>query len=494
MDGQQAQGPKADEPENGLEKKLEDSKRYSILDGSFYSLMAGFGVNYLTPFALRLGASVADIGLLQTLPQLLGSAAQLLYSRVSSVVKSRKELVVKLVSLQVLAWLGLLSLTMLSGDSLVSWIILFYSVSILAESFANPAWTSWMGDIVKEKDRSAYFGRRNEITGFVAFVSSVAAGSVLGLFQDWNKAALGFTAIFAIAFAGRIISLYYLSKKFEPRLEEQTDETTFRSFVKTLRQTPFGSLVLYNTFLMFAVFIAAPYFSVYALDVLKFDYFTYALVFSVAQISIFLTMVYWGQTSAALGNKSVLYASGILVALIPLQWVLFRNPWLLFVTELFSGLGWAGQRIASFNLILKTTPEKNKSKFVAYYNVFQGIAIFAGGMAGALLAGFLSSQQDPLLIQIGVLPAIFILSSVLRFAAVFLFARKIVAPESKSFESKTFLFKTITVYPAQSAMYEIQSGLRRGLSKAFELEKEFYAIKKKSDEMLNKMKIKKIEF
>jgi len=73
-----------------LEKKLEKSKDYSIKDGSFYSVMVGFGVNYLTPFALRLGASVADVGLLQTLPQLLGSAAQLLYSRVSRVVKSRQ--------------------------------------------------------------------------------------------------------------------------------------------------------------------------------------------------------------------------------------------------------------------------------------------------------------------------------------------------------------------------------------------------------------------
>ena len=43
-------------------------------------------------------------------------------------------------------------------------------------------------------------------------------------------------------------------------------------------------------------------------------------------------------------------------------------------------------------------------------------------------------------------------------------------------------------------MYEVQSGLRRGLSKAFELEKDFHTLKKKSDEMLNKMKIKKIEF
>ncbi|MEM4255252.1 MAG: MFS transporter [Candidatus Norongarragalinales archaeon] len=480
--------------EKELEEKLEKSKEYSVKDGSFYSLMVGFGVNYLTPFALRAGATVADIGFLQTFPQLLGSLAQLFYSRTSRIVKSRKELVLKLVSLQVLAWLGLLSLTLLSGDGIISWIILFYSVSILAESFANPAWTSWMGDIVKEKDRAQYFGKRNEITGFAAFVSSLAAGWVLGLFQSWDKAALGFTVIFAIAFAGRIISLYYLSRKFEPRLEEQTDEATFRSFVKTLRQTPFGALVLYNTLLMFAVFIAAPYFSVYALNVLEFDYYTYALIFSVSQISIFLTMVYWGETSASLGNKSVLYASGLLVALIPLQWVLFRDSWLLFFSELFSGLGWAGQRIASFNLILKTTPEKNKSKFVAYYNVFQGAAIFAGGMAGALLAGLLQNNPSLLFFGLGVLPSLFVASALLRFTAVFLLAKRIEDSESKSFESKAFLFKTITVYPAQSAMYEIQSGLRRGLSKAFELEKEFHTIKKKSDELMDKMKVKKIEF
>ncbi|MBS3070099.1 MFS transporter [Candidatus Micrarchaeota archaeon] len=480
-----------DAQQDDLEKKLEKSKDYSIKDGSFYSVMVGFGVNYLTPFALRLGASVADVGLLQTLPQLLGSAAQLLYSRVSRVVKSRQKLVLSLVSIQCLAWLGLFALTLLSGDSIVSWLILFYSISVLAESFANPAWTSWMGDIVKEKDRPQYFGKRNEITGFAAFVSSIAAGWALGLFQEWSRAALGFTVIFAIAFLGRLVSLYYLSRKFEPKLEERTQEITFRSFLKSLRQTNFGALVLYNSVLSFGVFIAAPYFSVYALSVLKFDYFTYAVVFAVAQISLFLTMVYWGDVVNKLGSKSVLYASGLVVAIIPLYWALFKNPFLLFFFELFSGLGWAGQRIATFNLILKTTPEKDKSKFVAYYNVLQGIAIFAGGMVGALLAWFFEANSISLL---GALPAVFVVSSALRFAAVLLFARRIEEQESKGFESKTFLFKTITLYPAKSAMYEVQSGLRRGLSKAFELEKDFHTLKKKSDEMLNKMKIKKIEF
>ena len=477
--------------EKEFEQKLEESKKYSIKDGTFYSIMAGFGVNYLTPFALRLGATVADIGFLQTFPQLLGSIAQLLYSRISRVVKSRREIVLKLVSLQVLAWLGLLALTMLTGDRLISWLVLFYSISILAESFANPAWTSWMSDIVKEKDRASYFGKRNEITGFAAFLSSIAAGWVLGLFENMQNAALGFTVIFAIAFAARIISLYYLSKKFEPRIEEHTGETNFRSFVKSLRQTPFGALVLYNTLLMFAVFLAAPYFSVYALNVLKFDYFTYAVVFSISQISIFLTMVYWGETSVKMGNKNVLYASGLLVAAIPLWWALFKDPWFLIITELLSGLGWAGQRIASFNLILKTTPEKDKSKFVSYYNVFQGAAIFVGGMIGALLASVF--QQNPLFL-FGVLPAVFLISGVLRFAAVLLFIRRIEEPESKTFESKTFLLKTITVYPAQSAMYELQSGFRKGLSKAFELEQDFNEMKKKADDLLNKMKIKKIEF
>ena len=61
------------------EDKLNNNqaKKISIKEGSAWSLMEGFGVRYITPYALYLGASNSQIGLLSSLPWLLGNIFQI---------------------------------------------------------------------------------------------------------------------------------------------------------------------------------------------------------------------------------------------------------------------------------------------------------------------------------------------------------------------------------------------------------------------------------
>ena len=485
----QEPNPQENNPDE-LEKKLEKSKEYSVKDGFFYAIMNGFGVFFITPFAIRLGATLGDVGFLQTFPQLLGSLAQLGYSKIARLEKSRKEIVLKFVAFQTILWLGFIALTLYTGAGLFAWLVLLYSLFILSDLLANPAWISWMGDIVKEKERASFFGRRNEVTCFAVFVSTIAAGWVLGFFEGRWGGLYGFTALFAVAFVTRLVSLWYLSRKIEPKLEQPPAHGGFKQFLTQINTTNFGALVVYETALLFAVSIAGPYFAVRMLQDLHFDYFTFGILTASMQIALFLTMVYWSDTINKLGNKNVLYASGLLVAATPIPWMIITSPALLIFAEIISGVGWAGQRIATLNLILKTTPAEEKARFVAYYNFFQGMAVFLGAMTGAFLAGVFQNTG----FFLAGLPAVFAISAVLRFAAVAFLAPRIKEEESKGFESKTFLLKTVTVYPMRSAMLELQWGVKKGLSKAFELEKEFVEMSHKAEETMNKLKIKKIEF
>ena len=477
-------------PKDELEEKIEKSKEYSVKDGIFYSIMTGFGVFFVTPFALRLGAGIADIGFLQTFPQLFGSLGQLLYSKIARTYKSRKEIVLKLVSIQTAMWIGFIFLTLFSHNSAVSLLVLFYSVFVLAELLANPAWTSWMGDIVREKERASYFGRRNELTSFTAFATTIIAGWTLGFFESFWGGLAGFTVIFAVAFAARLVTSWYLNREVEPRLEAPPAHGGFREFVKHMNSTSFGALVWYNTILVFAVNVASPYFAVYMLRDLGFDYAAFGFVMAGMQVALFLTMVYWGETVNKLGNKTVLYASGLVVTITPVWWTVFTSPLFLFLAEFSSGLGWAGQRIATLNLVLKTTPVEEKARFVAYFNFFQGIAVFAGAMTGAAIAYVLA---DSSFLFFAGLPLVFAISALMRLAAVLLFIPRIEDAESKGFESRTYLIKTVTVYPMLSAIHEIQVGARKGISKAFELELEFDAeVKKDVEKVFSKLKIRKI--
>ncbi|NUN11293.1 MFS transporter [Candidatus Micrarchaeota archaeon] len=458
------------EPQQTLanEIDLRKSREYSIKDGFFYALMTGFGTSFITPFALRLGATISDIGLLQTLPQLLSGLLQLSYAKITTLFKSRKEIVVKLVSIQALMWIGLILVSLYAKNSAINWLIAIYSIYVISEALANPAWTSWMGDLVPEKHRSEYFGKRNEITGFGAFIALIIAGWLLGFFEDLFSGLAAFTILFSIAFVARMVSIYYLTKKIEPRTEITVKENSFAHFLIHLRETNFGRLVIYQSVLTFAVFVSAPYFAVHMLENLGFDYFTFALIISSSQITLFLTMVYWGHEIQRIGNKTTLYASSLVIGLVPIWWILFKNPLYLFIIELFTGIGWAGHRIASLNMILKNTPQEEKTRLVAYYNFFQGITIFAGSMVGAVLAGFF--HDNPTILGTGLM-GVFLVSGVLRLLSVILFLPRIQDTESTPIKSKSLLVKLVTIYPMRSAMAEIQFGIKHSINTAKKISK-----------------------
>ena len=63
--------------EKSEEEKLDLSRRLSVRQGAFYGIMEGFGIRYVTPYALAVGAGNRTIGLLATLPGLLATLSQL---------------------------------------------------------------------------------------------------------------------------------------------------------------------------------------------------------------------------------------------------------------------------------------------------------------------------------------------------------------------------------------------------------------------------------
>jgi len=76
-----------------VEKKIKKSLRYSILDGAFAASMIGFGESFFAPFAVFLKANNIQLGLLSSLPQVLGSFSQLLSNQLIRLFRSRKILV-----------------------------------------------------------------------------------------------------------------------------------------------------------------------------------------------------------------------------------------------------------------------------------------------------------------------------------------------------------------------------------------------------------------
>ncbi len=366
--------------------KIKKSLRYSILDGSFYSVMVGFGESFFPAFGVFLKATSFQLGLLTSLPQTVGYLSQLLTNKFLAVFKSRKTFVNLMALLQGLTYLPV-SLLMLNGKMNLTYLIFFACLYYLLGMLPVPAWSSWMGDLVAEKVRGAYFGSRNNIIGLVNFGSFLTAGYLL---QDFSKTspALGFALIFGIALLARVISFFWLCLKYEPPFILDSDARAgFSGIWKMLKVKNFGIYVAYQAMMNFALYMAAPFFAPYILRDMNYNYQMFTIITAAVLVSKYLAMPIWGKLSDKYGAKKILGLSGYLLPLNPLLWVLSTNFWWLIFAQIYAGFVWAGFELSSFIFIYDMTIPEKRTTAVACNNSINGLAILAGSISGSFLVG-----------------------------------------------------------------------------------------------------------
>ena len=186
----------------------------SIKDGVAFAATTGFGDNYINPFAVAIGASNLQIGLLSSFTQLVSSLMQLKAADITERLGSRKKVIVLSVFFRALMLLPVAMIPYLPQSIQVQALICFSTLYLLFASFANPPWGSLMADLVPEGKRGAFFSKRGRIVGLVTVISAFLAGYILHLFK--KQSLTGFTIIFLVALASRYVSCYFLNRMYEP--------------------------------------------------------------------------------------------------------------------------------------------------------------------------------------------------------------------------------------------------------------------------------------
>lgn len=409
--------------EDPKERELkEKSKILSVKEGSATSVMNGFGIRYITPYALAVGASNTVIGLLSSLPSLIGTISQIKSAKLIERVP-RKKLVVYSTIMQAMMWIPLLSIGILyfffGLSSFLSSILLLviYTFLVLSGSFLLPAWNSWMKDLVGENP-SEYFGRRTKISTLAELICMLAAGAILEHFKK-TGVFTGFLILFLIAFLGRTLSAYMLSKQYEPKIiRNEGYYFSLGQFLKKMNKNNFGKFVIFTTLLQMTTAIASPFFAVYMLKDLGLTYAEFTLILVTPILITVLALPFWGKFAGKYGNITIMKIAGVFVSLVPLLWILsiwileYNASLLLFyliLIECFSGFWWSGLNLSTANFVYDAVTKERMALCIAYDNITTAIGVFVG----ATLGGIISSLSFPV---IGLKPILFVflLSGVAR--------------------------------------------------------------------------------
>ncbi|MDP1728933.1 MAG: MFS transporter [archaeon] len=411
---------------------IEKTKKLSIKEGAAYSFMDGFGLRYISPYALAVGANNLQIGLLSSIPSLLGNLSQLFTFKAIKKYK-RKNIIFWGVFLQSLMWLALLSAgifyfiynikTTLPGYL----VIIIYTLLILFGAFGGPAWTSLMRDIIKE-NRGSYFGKRNRIVGIIALICMLIAGFILDYFKD-SKIFIGFIIIFSIAFFGRLISAILFKKHYEPKFK--TNEKYYFSileFIKKMKDNNFGRFVIYFSLIHLATAISGPFLAVYMLKDLSFSYTQFMAISLSASIMSFMFMPFWGKFTDTYGSIKTIKITSAAIPIIPFLW--FISAWInpnlmpifiyLFIIELFSGAIWAGFNLSIGTFIYDAVTKERLVICTSYLNIISGFCILIGASIGGLIA-----SQNFNIFGITPILAVILLSGIIRTVVYFSMKKKI---------------------------------------------------------------------
>lgn len=176
---------------------VKKSLNLSIKDGVAFAATTGFGDNYINPFAIALGASNFQIGLLSSIPQFLPALLQLMVADMTERLGSRKKIIVRSVFFHAFMLLPIALIPYLPAFVQVSVLIGFYTLYMLFASLAGPAWGSLMADLVPEGKRGVFFSKRSRLIGIVTLATTFLAGYILHLFK--TQSLIGFTVIFCLA-------------------------------------------------------------------------------------------------------------------------------------------------------------------------------------------------------------------------------------------------------------------------------------------------------
>ena len=390
--------------------------RWFWLDGFFGTVSGSFYTSFVPLFALAYGATNAQVGQLSGIASLAGLAALLPGAQAIKLVGGRRKGLVVLfggiiVRVMLLAWL-LLPFFVRNPSAAIAVIIAINAVIALCNSFANPAWTAIVADIVPRDIRGRFFSHRSFAINLPALLVVPLAGLVIQAGSRPDRPFAGYQLVFALAIVSGAVGTYCFFKIDDPVLPSQASQRLpFGQLGRAILRAPsFISLLASTLVWNFGVQVTAPFLNVYLVKNLGASTAMVGWVAAASSLAALLAQAWLGRWVDRRGNIWVQAVLSLIIPCLPLAWMAATAAWQIVIINAIGGILWAGHALASFNLLLDLAPAEARAEA---YAIFQ-LVIAASATIAPILGGQIADA-------VGFGPA-FITSSALRFvgAAIFL--------------------------------------------------------------------------
>lgn len=386
------------------ERLSQRNVHYSNLNGVASALAVNMVHPFIGIYALRLGATTAQLGLLSSMPALFSLACVIPGGRLLARARSRQRVTFLLVAASRAFFLAY-ALAPLFERPAGAWFLVFaFGMTSLPATLAAVSFQSLVADVLTPRSRAralAYRAGLGSLTGIVPLLG-------IGLLLDRLPYPGGYQLVFAAAFAVGLAEGLLLLRLREapvapggargdgprspageasriPSGETAAGRSHDPSLREILRHREFPAFATAAFVLHLGWSMGGPLFTKYRVQVMGADNAWISAFAAAESLAAVATAVYWARLGEHRGHRRVLWWAAAGVA---------GNVWLLAavtalplgtIPAVWAGVFNTGTNLMLFNSLLEMIPSGRRTGYLAYYAAAVNTAALVGPMLGVLL-------------------------------------------------------------------------------------------------------------
>lgn len=368
-------------PPQQIERAVKLSYAQAML-GAIYG--ASVGGMFLIGYALRLGATDVQIGLMSTVPMLLVWVQLFAAAMVERGISRRLLTVVGALG-NVLGWVVILLIPYLLRHSapavkIFALITIITVVTIFAYVQGN-ARGSWVGDLIPASYRGTFFGRLTMYGGIIGTAFALAEGRFLDALKHAARSDTDVTAFSWLFGFGILIGLVnaflFMPQADVPLPQKAASSGSFMGYVKDFFTNAAFITVMVYALLWSMQAIAGPFYATYMLRDLQMPFLGVGFTNAMVTVTMLLSSPFWGRMVDRYGCRPILVLCTAALAPFPLLWLpIAPGPehaklvyFIIAPINLLGGFLIAGISVALSTLVYKVTPSAGRAVQFALYSI-----------------------------------------------------------------------------------------------------------------------------
>lgn len=370
---------------------------------------------FIGVYGVLLGATVVEMGWLQSITNAVNNGGQLLWGRISDRVGSRKPFL--LLGGVVLGALWYLLTDVRTPVEL----ILVYAIISLFSALITVNWFSLLADSSTVKTRGRFLSTVNNLSSIGTILSLV-----IMTFTFSGAVSNQIRIPFYLAASTYFVSLVLIWRIRETKRSNKSQKSLLNT-LKNIRNEPlFFKYFMAMNAQGFFWSMAWPMFPITIVSVMGFGLRAVAILTIVSLSVTIVIQTLLGRITDKTQRPPLIFVNRVMLSFIPVFYAFFHSFLLFVLLESYSGFLGALQNIVMNSYLLDIIPTTRRAEYISIINGFNGLVYLMGALAG----GYLLQYALSVFPLVKALEVSYMIVFVGRFSSSFLFL-KLKEPEKK---------------------------------------------------------------